>query len=274
MRLAFVPFYFFFFFSLGVSAQESVPEPACLYDFQCGGSLTCRAGVCQAPSFQEPGGADTVCGADRRCRIERLKRVNAARRQVQVHEEEEIARASIAKAQLKVTGPQVRKEKPITVDWRLSRAGVAGLAAGYSLLPQLKVEAQIFFYSDDFYRNEYYELDLHVFNASAIYFTHAGPLAGYAQAGFVYGSGGMATYDFTGTGDRDVVLHAFELQAGIDVQSQVGFHTRLGVAYRPNIYRRVTSSPGLYDTQAVEEFDYWYGRNAMIDVVFLIGWAF
>lgn len=256
-----------------VATAEQDPAQ-CLYDFQCDGVDVCKAGRCVRPGYVPQSAANDLCGGDRRCRIERLKRTNAARRQLTILSEEETTRRVVEEARQEITGPQPRLDTPLVVDWRISRAGIAGLLVGYGLTPQIAVEGHAFFYEDYFYEDSSYDVELTFIGASAVLFTNPDQVAGYASIGFNYVFGSALEYGFSSFFANDTVMHTLELQAGVDVHSNLGFHTRLGAAYRPLLYHRVTTSPGVYNEVAEKDMEGWFTDNAMIDIVFLIGWAF
>lgn len=245
---------------------------ACVYSFQCGQGFACEAGECNRLDFQPTEGAEAMCGADRRCRIERMKRLNANRRQVQIAEDERIARARLVEIEAEKEGPQIRLDSPLSVDWRASRAGALGFAAGYTLTRSLKIEGQAFFWEGDYYGGNYRFYELNYLSLSGIYFTHGSPLAGYVSAGFMYGFGDSSGDFFSDA--EEIVSHALDLQLGVDVQFERGFHTRLGIGYRPLIYHRAAISPGVYPPDAEDAFEDWHSDNVMLDVIFLVGWAF
>ncbi len=209
-------------------AQDAPAQ--CLYDFQCDGVNVCKAGRCVRPDYVPQSSSDDLCGADRRCRIDRLKRTNAARRHLVVLNEEETTRRVVEEAEREIQGPQPRLDTPLVVDWRLSRAGVAGFSLGYGLTPIIGVEVQGFYYEDYFYEASSYDLELMFLGASGVLFTNPGQVAGYVSVGFNYVFGTASESDFASYVSNDTVMHVIELQAGVDVHSDLGFHTRLGVA--------------------------------------------
>ncbi|MFU8806943.1 MAG: hypothetical protein ACNA8W_24255, partial [Bradymonadaceae bacterium] len=84
--------------------------------------------------------ADELCSADRRCRIERLKSNNRARRQGQVFDDEKAVQSVVRDFHDQKTEATVRLAKPWTVDFVAAPLGW-GFAGGYSFSSLLRAEA-------------------------------------------------------------------------------------------------------------------------------------
>ncbi len=258
----------------------------CQYDLECDVGEACNErGRCVARGDVGDGeGAADECGSDRRCRIDRLKRKNNARRHAELIEEERQVRRMIEEAEEERLSNFPRLDKPLSGGLRVSRLGALGVHLGYVIAGHIQPEFE-FAYSDlsvlvtaegnaaalDGFHEGWW------FKGGASYFLLESWFSPYLAAGFVFGTGRYYSYDFgffdSAGSDLGTRFHAGEIGGGIDMQFEFGLHTRLGLAYRPLIYNQARIGPGQYDPSTRQGLANWFQEAAAIDVIWLIGWA-
>ena len=290
------------------------PKRACITDTQCGTAQRCDGGYCQmippeesaegdgfeyTPTSQRQPGEDEVastltteeeCDADRRCRIDRLRRKNNARRYQTLLEEEDRA----LRLQKDVTRRQVevkpRSARPFALDFYASFG--LGVAASYLLRERLRVEALATFipyaYVDGGSQTvdgvtTYSDGDLSGWNVggAVTYLFRTKVWSPYVSGAVLFHRGSYYSYSYSFDGfggdtssDVQSVIHLLEGRFGFDVQFKRGFRTRLGVLYRYPIYTLAKFGPGDYDTTRTEALDSWIKGPRRIAPEFSIGWAF
>lgn len=279
------------------SNRSSSSTNECSYHVDCPSDHLCVRGECvRSKNAVEQMSADEACGGDRRCRIERLKRRNRARRQAQLLEEEREVRSMVERYRGEEIAQYPRIDRPFTADLRMSRFGVLGLAAGYTFFGRLRPE--LHFAHKPAY-DVFVEVDNRDFDGTQsvtwfvpgiVYFFTDGSFAPYAGVSFLFGTGSYEEFGgdigggFEGGGTNspsrsaseiDTEYHAAEIKAGVDYQMKdMGGHLRFGLAYRPLIYNQARFGPGDYSDATRRAMDKWFGNLAQIDVMFLAGWAF
>ena len=284
----------------GSETETQSPQgPQCDYHVDCPAEHVCWRGSCvqtnEALNLFES--ANDTCGADRRCRIERLKRKNRARRHVQKLEEERYAETIIEREQADKLESMPRRHKPLAFDLRASRMGVAGLVGGYTLLGKLRPELHFVHWGADVsvdYNDENYSgFQPTTFLIPGVYYFFLdSEFTPYGSASFLYGWGTFDRYNSgisrspPGGGggggtvplepqELDTEYHAIELGAGVDYQAEdLGAHLRLGFTYRPLIYNQARTGPGQYSEPTRKALENWFQQMARIDFVVLAGWAF
>jgi len=275
------------------SEQSADGGPECSYHVDCPTDYVCWQGSCVQTSeaLDIMSSADDQCGADRRCRIERLKRKNSARRQARRLEEERYVDNLVDRQNEQRLEEMPRRDKPLGVDLRASRMGVAGLVGGYTLPGRLRPELHVVYWGADV-RVTRENVRYRGFQPTTFlipgfyYFFLDSPFSPYASAAFVYGWGnynGRSTVSSDdgrrsseSTSDElDTEYHAIELGGGIDYQIKgLGAHLRLGLTYRSLIYNQARLAPGQYHDPTQAALEQWFQKMAQIDVIFLAGWAF
>lgn len=258
----------------------------CQYDLECGVGQACNEeGRCaMRGDVGEDEGADDECGTDRRCRIDRLKRKNDARRHADNIEEERQVRRMIEEAEDERLENFPRLDKPLSGDLRVSRLGALGVHLGYIFAGHIQPEFEFAYSSlsvfapaegsssglDGFHDGWWFKL-------GAAYFLLESWFSPYIAGGFVLGTGRYYSYDFgffdSSGADLGTRYHAGEIGGGIDMQFKFGLHTRLGIAYRPLIYNQARIGPGQYDPSTRQGLASWFNDAVAIDVVWLLGWA-
>jgi hypothetical protein len=248
---------------------------------------------------REPAAAED-CGNDRRCRLDRLKRETRARRVSQRLHDEKVVDALVAEQEKARLEKLPRIAKPWILDQRSSLFGVLGLNVGYTFARYAQIQTSYMHSSADVYFQGDLDrglggwpgwLSTHWWTTGVSVFPYTGLVTPYVSAAFArvwgdldseYGvtvdvpqpDGSMfVEYQYTSR-QLEVVLHAIELGAGVDLQTQIGFHARLGAIYRAPVYVQARTGPGEYDPDARQSVRDWYDENARIDFVLLLGWAF
>lgn len=295
------------------------PATACVKRDQCAAAQRCEIGVCKTdpealrqlqekkereeaakrerqsdlpvatPRGWENGTAVSDCGADRRCRIDRLKRRNEARRYQAMIIEEEQARQTQERFAQKKREENIRLNKPITAEFYVTRMG-PGISVGYTLASQFHLDASITRRDSYIYDSVtvdgstvYIEGNYNSVNvaAQATYYLRTGVFAPYLAGGVFYGRGGLSPYYYDDFGfgdssgsDSTVILHVVQGSLGLDAQSKLGARARLGFQLRQPIYTQARYSPGNYDTSTKSLVENWFKENQRFGVEFSLGWAF
>lgn len=277
----------------GVSAPSAaVAQSAsqCQYHSDCESGAVCKEGRCiQRSSLVDQWSAQEACGEDRRCRIERLKRQNQARRRIEKLEDEKKFQRMVDNMTDEELEDYPRIDRPWTFDIRTSRQGVLGLAAGYTFFGQLRTELHYVYW------NSYVDVNVDeqfISGSQSIHFLIPGlyyfflresEFTPYAATTFMWASGsynggfsgGFGGSGNGGVGDFDTEYHALGLQGGIDWQMEdQGAHLRLGLAYRPLLYNQARFGPGNYSDQGRRAMEKWFEQMVRIDVILMGGWSF
>lgn len=274
----------------GDDERGSPPDNECSYHVDCPQDHMCVRGKCErSERVVEDMTAQEACGQDRRCRIERLKRRNRARRHARMLEEERELEAQIDQFQEEELEDYPRLDRPFSADLRFSRFGLLGLSAGYTFFGRLRAELQFAHHPN---YDVFTTVDSREFSGSQtmhwvvpglVYFFTDGVFAPYGGLSFVYGFGSYEEFGPTEVGGDDsrpegavdTEYHAVELKSGVDYQMrEMGAHLRFGLAYRPLIYNQARLGPGQYADLTRRAMEDWFGSLAQIDVMILAGWAF
>ena len=297
------------------------PATACIKSTQCAAAQNCEVGICKTdpvamrrlqeknererearermasnpnlsparPGAWENSTAVSDCGADRRCRIDRLKRRNQARRYQSMLLEEDQARRTQERLATKKAEENIRLNKPLTAEFYVTRMG-PGVAVGYTLASRFHLDASItrrdsYIYdsvtvdgSQVYIEGSYNSVNI---AAQATYYLRTGMFAPYFSGGVFYGRGGLSPYYYDDFGfgdssgsDSTVILHVVQGSLGLDAQSRLGARARLGFMLRQPIYTQARYSPGNYDTSTKSLVEGWFKENQRFGVEFSLGWAF
>jgi hypothetical protein len=248
---------------------------------------------------REPTALET-CATDRRCRLDRIKRKNQARRLSQQLRDEQVVAAIVAEQEKERRRSLPRVDKPWLVDQRTSLFGVLGLDLGYSFGRIFQAGTSYLHDSDDVWVEGDLttgfggwggDLSTHWWTTGVSLLPYTGSFTPYAGVAFarVWGDFDSElyiprtvvlpdgnTYIETDVETRSVAVefHAVELQAGIDFQAQAGFHARLGFVYRAPVYTQARTGPGEYHDEVRSAMKDWFDDNARFDFALTVGWAF
>lgn len=217
--------------------------------------------------------ASDECGADRRCRIQRIKEINKTRRRNQLQNERRSRRLGAELAETERLKGIPRSRQPFTADLRASLVGILGVGFGYQFADNFRtqfswqlVDVQNFF-------DNSIELYGSQFGLSLEYFLTTGALAPFLSGGFhIYDGPAGTNYSSFSSSEREAVLHFAELGAGFDLQLD-GYRVRVMGAYKPLIYHQA-SSGGVHDESSKESLKRTFEEDMQIDVVFQLGYAF
>jgi opacity protein-like surface antigen len=240
----------------------------------------------QPKSAQNDQTAAQECGGDRRCRLDRLKRANAARRYAGQLEAERYALSVQRGLDARAAEEILRMQKPISVEFYTSFLGL-GLTGGYTFLDgKLRAEGLFSFNSEYVYQDvnvsgqEIYldgNINATSLGANATYMFNTGWWSPYVTAGAIYSFGDFGTYffdDFSGGyNDRDMEMHIVQAASGFDVQAPFGLRARLGATLRYPIFVNTTQA-GVLDRNTREALRSWFTENKLLGVEFSAGWAF
>ncbi|MCG8416685.1 MAG: hypothetical protein MJE77_01925 [Proteobacteria bacterium] len=274
----------------GASASALAEE--CDDSARCQDGLQCSAGQCVAgqskPStFAAP--ADKLCGRDRRCRIDRLKRRNQARRRLAILAEEKALERQLAATERQRMEATPRRRSPIGIDILVSQWAGLGYAGGYTFFGRLRAEiarlsADDFIFGHDEATDRFINGQQYVdyWSGTILYFFGNTWFSPYLSTGFTYGSGQFYEF-FDGTDtipiDAEVQYHAVQIGGGIDVQRffrylRSGFHARIGIVYRHLLYNQARLEPGVYDQAIEQSLRSWFSGDPNLDLILLFGWSF
>lgn len=233
------------------------------------------------------------CDADRRCRLDRLKRRGRARRFLQVTEDERYVQRYMARVEQKRKEAIHRAHKPLSVNYVLSFLSPVGFSVGYALGEGRWVPEVTMMYADN---NLYGDVNI---GGQSVYFD--GYQSGwFFQAGVsrMFGTGWWSPYlsvaaiygrpefyayyygddfgEFGGgtSGGLRNIYHILHLGGGFDVQLGFGGRLRLGAYFRPTLYVQSTYGDGNYDDTVRQGTQAWWNSNQRIGIEGSLGWAF
>ena len=307
--------------SISQASAQSAAKNACLYPFKvitpgvracvssasCDYGEQCVRGQCTprpkgtspfarsqpAPSSKDPGGmaptletSDEECSRDRRCRINRMRRQNTARRYVkQTQQEAQVMRAQKAYKD-DIISDINRLVDPAIAEIVLNGDGTAaGLMAGYTFgatwraeIGWLDVSDYAYSYDDTTGASLDGQVSLNAFFLNMTYLFRDSWWSPYASAGLHYNTGDYGSYFFDGFGESnselEVTIHSLHASAGLDFQFGFGLRSRFGIVYRRPVYTRAASAPGTYDDFAKLGLESWYAESMSLVPEFSLGWAF
>ena len=292
---------------------------ACVTNSGCGYGKTCQSGRClpdpvlarreadqkrldeleadDAPEQEESeAGEDQTtrqeCDMDRRCRIERLKRTNRARRYTMMVEQEQRAK-QISESYDRAEFEAIRRQAdPLSLDLTVDTLA-AGFTLGYVIAGgHIRLAPMILWGSDNSYETTTANgvtletelfLDWTDISLTAEYLWRTGWWTPYLSGGISYITGdnnGYAySYDDFGLGGNqsaggEIEIHGVRVGAGFDMQFGIGFRARLGVVGRYALYTQVRNGPGSYDQAANEALDAWFSDTYFVQPELSFGWAF
>ncbi len=229
--------------------------------------------------------SDEACDVDRRCRINRLRRQNNARRYMtQTRGERAIERAQ-ARAEVKRQEAIRRLIDPAILELTFSPQvidgeGRIGLITGYTLLegrlrPELRV-GSLEDYADGFDERTGAYFSQHV----SLWDVSLGVAYLFRQTWWSYYAGAYIntlfgdSYGDFGGGELQINIHALSASLGLDLQLGFGLRARVGVVARYPLYVRAAYAPGVYDEAARSGLRAWFNGDQRFDMELGLGWAF
>lgn len=229
------------------------------------------------------------CDRDRRCRIDRLRRRNEARRyQSMVREEQELMafQENVARERAESIP---RTAKPLAAEFYVSFG--FGLAAMYTVSDHLRLEGTLT-YIDAYVDAETVSMGQTIYSSGYIdgwnggaaltYLMRTRWWTPYLSLAMILHRGSYSSWgnfgdffeDFGGNSDTQSVLHLAEGRFGFDVQLKAGARARLGILYRLPIYAQAKLGPGSYDESSRKVLQEWINGSRRIAPELSIGWAF
>ncbi|MEM1348109.1 MAG: hypothetical protein AAGI01_06115 [Myxococcota bacterium] len=255
-----------------------------------------RAACAQQAGAQELKQRETAaeeCAADRRCRIDRMKRSNTARRRQEYLEAEEQVRRY---EESLVREEQARKNrllKPWATDFylafNLNGDAMVGFSGGYAFSPNFRVEG-VFAYQSAFLSQETTLAGQPVFLDGALDLLYAAPMATYmvttgwltpyVSGGLMLGRGRFQTFGGfleegggPSFGSGSARVHLAHLGLGLDAQFKRGLRAKFGGVVRRPILVTVTDD-GAYSSVSSEAAQEALRQSELIGFELSFGWAF
>lgn len=255
-----------------------------------GGTSNAEAKADQARALNEVQ-AEKLCGTDRRCRIERLKGLNRARRRVQHLREESRALGRAKQLEEEQRRRRVRSYKPYSILQMVSRLGPLAAEFGLGLSERLRLEAKLTLQLGDA------NLDGGSLSTplwaelTGTFLPRTNRLSPYVSAGAFIGSAqinprGFDSDEFFFDDNGGVIgspeglkkigmrIHGVHATIGLDFQAEIGAHLKAGLTYRHAFYVQARRAKGEYDEQLRRQLRRWFKSNNQWDFVFGLGWAF
>ncbi len=234
--------------------------------------LVCSTSVASA---QERKGASEECGADRRCRIQRIKDINQTRRRNAFFNDRNARRSGRAQAEKERLKKTPRTNRPFTAEMRSSRVGFFGLAMGYQFADNFRGQLSWHLVDIVNYSSATIALYGSQFGLSLEYFLTTGAFAPFLSSGFyIYdGPAGTNYSSSSGSTGQQGSLHFAELGAGFDVQLDGGYRFRLMGAYKPLLYHQGIVGD-THDESVKNALKETFDVDMQIDVVVQLGYAF
>lgn len=232
--------------------------------------------------------ADEACDEDRRCRIERIKKLNATRRRYDgLKQDRRIMKLQESFKEEELAAVN-RLAAPINVDFLVQYIAPLGMTAGYTFNGIFRLSGQIS--NMDTYA--FYSgtadgkpgaidggIDMWVFGLEGTYLFSDSAFSPYATGGFYMASGGLDGYfydadsDTGGPTQSELALHMVGAALGVDLQFALGLRVKLGATLRYPIYAGATSG-GANDELVREGLDQWFSDDGLIGFEGAFGWAF
>jgi hypothetical protein len=230
--------------------------------------------------------SEEECDADRRCRIERLKRRNAAERRYKglaVDHKIKEMQESWEQERLEAVN---RLADPLNVDFLIQYYAPYGASVGYTFDGVFRLSAQVA--NMDLYASYYNtidgvpvsfdgSIDMWIVGVEGTYLFNDGALSPYATGGFYMGSGSLDSYSYDdfggGSSQADVKLHLLGAAAGVDLQFGFGFRFKFGGTVRYPIYAGATTN-GANNEPMRAGLKAWFNDEAWLGFEGAFGWAF
>lgn len=277
---------------------REAPPDDCRTAEDCPGDQVCSYGLCvldpeaddepaddpppetRRPDLADPlpddGGADQACGADRRCRIQRIKARNRMRRHYNAARDEEVAHRQARQVFAEHEEDLLRRAEPWSVALQYHPLGW-GIFGGRMVHDHFRAEATLVTHeerprinpdSQDIGRIS----DQHDVTFGTLHATFVPSRAWFSP--FVSAGFGMGRGDY-GFGDApSVVYHYVTAAAGAEAQLEAGLLVRMGIRYGRLLYNQVRHAPGNYDDETRIGLREWMHDDKLRGIDFSIGWAF
>lgn len=278
-------------------------DRSCITDRDCMGDNVCVEHVCTSPKeiddwgdlgqyaapiigdpIPDDGGADEACGADRRCRIERLAHRNRLLRQYQAAHQERLVRDETRQL-LEEREPETNREAdPWSLGFQRHQFGL-GLSGAWTYAGHFRPEATLVFQDS---RGTTHDGDLRTRQDATFLTTHVTYLPSpswfspLVSVGFGMGWGEMRLLGSRARPGVDVELgsnpsvHYHFVTAAVGAEAQFGFGLFIRLAYRHGrlLYNQVRYEAGEYDERLREDYREFMHDEQLGGFDFTLGWAF
>lgn len=293
---------------LGLFSSSNVNEPqTCAFLNDCPSPLVCHRNRCLPPGQIEPqsdapwptepdnprpappivrlpydGGPDAVCGADRRCRIERIKSRNRQRRYIEIARQERAVEAEVARILRKETEEIHRLHRPWLIAFQLRGAQNFGLMTGHTFTPHLRIQLDYTFANEYIYYipddTSLPAIDgshfLHNLGAHATYFPSTRWISPFLSAGFLYSVGEFGDFPGPSSSNPNLTYHILTAAIGIETQFRPGFHSAIAIRHGLVLYNQARFAPGSYDRPTGKALREYMHKEGNFSFDFSLGWAF
>lgn len=226
------------------------------------------------------------CDADRRCRIERLKKREASKRRYQGLKVDRQIKELQEEWEQERLEEVNRLADPINVDFLIQYYAPYGATVGYTFDGIFRLSAQVA--NMDLYAS-YYDtidgvpvaldgsIDMWIVGLEGTYLFSDGALSPYATGGFYMGSGSLDSYSYDdfeySSSQADLKLHLVGAGVGVDLQFGFGFRFKLGGTVRYPIYAGATTG-GANNEPMRAGLKAWFNDEAWLGFEGAFGWAF
>lgn len=292
----------------------AIPEVAlagqgsqCQSDGECAGDRVCVQGFCvsgeavgpnpqrSSPQETQPqtraqrsaspvpddGGADAACGADRRCRIDRIAERNRLHRQYEFAQNRLIVEEEIARIEAEQRGVPPRVARPKSASYHNTPFG-HGLVAGYTFQGTLRPEVVGLTYEDRVTGNVGTPgssgiSERHHFRsvgAQLTLLTMDSVITPILSLGFFMSRGELGGGGWSSDWAADVHYHFLVGAVGFDLQLESGLIARLTMGQGRLLYHQVRYGPGNYDAALRPVLREHMHSDRLRGLAISIGWAF
>lgn len=285
----------------GDADDETARQARCTDDADCPGEGSCNEeGLCVFPDEADTqrqasrettpqvtagrlddGGADAACGADRRCRIERLAARNRFRRRYDAARYEHMVEEEIAQFRDEQVASVPRLDSPTFGGFHFSPLGV-GLRGGHAFLGGVLRAEGTLLNDDDrvHYNPDDPEIptiseshDTVAFGAHLTYLPVLSTLTPVATLGFTLARGEIGG-GWSSNWEADLEYHFLTGSVGVEMQIESGLIAQLAVHHGRVIYNQVRYSAGNYDSDLRDGLREHMNSDGLLGASFTIGWAF
>ena len=285
-------------FATSLAGQGSL----CERDEECPADRICMQGFCVSgeargptaqlmPSGQDTsaprailpddGGADAVCGHDRRCRIERIAARNQLHRQYRFIEDQEVIEAEMARIRQEQRAEIPRINRPRYIAYHNTPFG-HGLLAGQTFRGFLRPELTLLT-GEDTVQESFAGSQMPSFSETQNYRTigafitalsNDAMLSPIVSLGLVMGRGELGGTDWSSSWLADVYYHFLFGSVGVEAQFEAGMQARFTVGQGRLLYHQVRYGAGNYDEMLRPVVREHMHSNALRGFSITFGWAF
>ena len=229
----------------------------------------------------DDGGADAACGADRRCRIERLATRNRLQRQYDAAQHEAIVRQETERVLSEQQQERPRVDRHRIAAYHNTPYG-HGLIAGYTFGGMLRPELTLLSHQDRVGHSfggggESFFSERHTMRSVGAHMTGVygdSTLVPLASVGFVMGRGDLGGGSWTSDWRAEVKYHFLTAAVGAEAQLESGLLARMTFTLGRVLYNQVRYGPGNYDDVLRPVMRDHMHSGVLRGVSISLGWAF